>query len=75
MKPEPIYGAIGIRLQGHRVRSGLTQEDLAIRLKFPLNTVRRAESGSVRTPLHRLQAIAGALGVKLATLLREAETQ
>jgi transcriptional regulator with XRE-family HTH domain len=53
-----------------RIATGLTQKDLAVRLKLPEQTIQRYESTDYASAsLERLQEVAAAVGVKVAGLV------
>lgn len=59
---EPIYKDIGERLRRLRESKGMTQAELAKRVRLNRTSVVNFESGRQRLPLHKINAIARVLG-------------
>ncbi len=53
-----------------RVEAGITQTDLALRLKKPQSFVSKYESGERRLDLVELQQVCGGLGIGLVEFVR-----
>lgn len=68
---EPIYVRIGQRLAAVRRERGLTQEVLSARAGVSANYLARAEGGYHRPNLSKLEGIAEALEVSVASLFTE----
>ena len=68
--------AVGETLRRLRLRTGLTQEDLAMRARISARTLRNVESGSLSRPqaasIHRLAAALGVSEAELEELLNGA---
>src|SRR5215217_6959773 len=63
---------LGSLVRQRRKALGLTQEELARRASLSLGVVHRLEAGTIRDPHYStLEAMAGALGVDVAELLRD----
>ena len=62
-------------LKNVRVSSGLTQADLADRLKMPQSFVSKYESGERRLDVLELRAICKAMGLSLVEFLRKLEKE
>ena len=62
-------------LRAIRLERGLTQKELAERLEVPQSYVSKYEAGERRLDLVELEAVAGALGVALTTIVRRFETK
>lgn len=61
---------VGKRLREHRLRLGLTQEELAGKAGLGVRTIRYLESGQVRQPRRpSLRLLAGALGIPVEELI------
>ena len=60
-----------MNLQEVRVRAGLTQKELAIRVGCAQSEISRIEHGERSISVDRLQQLAGALNVPVADLLGE----
>ena len=75
-RPEPGWAAyrraLGDRVRVHRVRRGLSQEDLAHHAGIGVSTLRVIESGSPEAPrLGALYRLARVLDVPVHDLLRD----
>lgn len=68
---EPIYVRIGRRLAALRKERGLTQETLSDRAGVSANYLARTEGGYHRPNLAKIQGIAEALEVDVASLFAE----
>lgn len=73
MKPtlEPIYGALGKKIEAERKRQGIPQEALAAALAPPLTraAISNIERAKQRVPIHVLAEIARVLGTSPSGLL------
>ena len=69
------HGQLRELLKNVRVSSGLTQADLADRLKMPQSFVSKYESGERRLDVLELRAICKAMGLSLAEFLRKLEKE
>lgn len=58
-----------IDLKGHRKAAGLTQHDLAVRMRVCRDTISQLENNTGRITLDRLQGLANALSCYPADLL------
>jgi len=65
MKRYKIAQKVGKRIRITRRRKGLTQEELADKLKIHVSTLGRIERGEINSPLQTLNKIAQSLGVSL----------
>lgn len=65
---------IGSRIRGARIARGLSQAALAEQAGISRNTVVQIELAGVNGNSATLDAIAGALGVELADLLRDEDS-
>ena len=72
MMPMEFYREFGTRLRDARKRSGLSQDELAIRVGMSRPALANIESGRQRVALHNLPAFATVLGVEPDDLLPEA---
>jgi transcriptional regulator with XRE-family HTH domain len=70
-KLEPFYEELGKKIQGLRIRAGLTQEDLGAALRPPLTraSVANIENAKQRVLAHTIIMIAEALDVPIDRLL------
>lgn len=68
------YTIIGSRLKQARVKSGLTQEDLAEKLNVSIAFLSRIECGKYKINLKRLNQMCGFLGVDEAYILSGSST-
>lgn len=68
---EAFYKQLGRRLQGFRLRQGITQEDLGRRLNPPVKraSIANVESGKQRLLLHTFIQIAEILDCEMGELL------
>lgn len=69
-KPEPVYRAIGSRIEMIRSALGLTQLELAERVGLNRTSVTNIEAGRQRILLHDVEKFATALGSSPKHLLR-----
>lgn len=67
---ELCYRQIGLRIENIRVVLGITQQQLADRLKYSRGSIANIETGRERLLLHKVEAIATALGTTPKGLLR-----
>lgn len=67
--PNPL-DAIGDRLREQRVRAGISQRELARRLRLSASLISQLESGSSKPSVGTLYAIVNELGVSLDQLIR-----
>ncbi len=65
----------GASLRAIRLELGLTQKQLAEQLDVPRSYVRKYEAGEWRLDLVELEAVAGALGVALTTIVWRFESK
>ncbi|WP_407543389.1 helix-turn-helix transcriptional regulator (plasmid) [Deinococcus radiomollis] len=68
---EPIYFALGKRLQEERERRGVTQATVAERVDLPRSAISNIEKGKQRLFVHVLLAYADLLKVNPGSLLRD----
>jgi len=68
------YAIIGSRLKQARMKSGLTQEDLAEKLNVSIAFLSRIERGKYKINLKRLNQICGFLGVDESYILTGSST-
>jgi len=68
---EPFYGELGARVREWRVRRGLTQGELGMRLAPPVTraSIANLEVGKQRVLAHTLAQLAGVLGVAIDDLV------
>ncbi len=71
MVEDPINTKLGAQIRAVRLRSGLTQAEVAERAGVAFETVSRIERGTLNTTVRTLVGIAGALGVSPGSLLDE----
>lgn len=69
-RPDSLSGRLGSRVELLRKRAGLTSTQLAAAAGISSGSVQQLERGSVSPKLDTVAAIAGALGVSPAKLLR-----
>lgn len=67
--PEVFYTALGKRIKDERLRSGMTQKDLASKVALTRTSVTNIELGRQKLLTHTLVEIADALNVMPADLL------
>ena len=67
-----LAGSVGRAIAKQRIRSGLTQEEVAERLGIGNEAVSRNERGLVVPNIERLVAFASVFGCEVADLLTEA---
>lgn len=72
MKVEKVYQNIGYAILYYRILSGMTQQDLADRMKMCRGSIANIEGGNQRLMIHDLYHFAKALRVKPQALLRGA---
>ncbi|WP_413703953.1 helix-turn-helix domain-containing protein [Pseudomonas sp. Pseusp16] len=70
-----LAGVVGRAIAKQRIRSGLTQEEVAERLGIGNEAVSRIERGIVIPNIERLLAFAGIFGCEAAELLTEASSR
>jgi transcriptional regulator with XRE-family HTH domain len=70
-RPKLLRG-VGRRVVELRTERGLTQEELAARLRMSDRYLRRIEAGEINLTVTSLAKLAGALGVPTAALLEQA---
>lgn len=70
---QEVLSALGANVQAHRVRAGLTQQQLAERADVDLRFLQRIERGSGVPSLPTIVALADAVGAEVADLFRPAE--
>lgn len=68
-KPQPLLVVFGEKLAKARQRAGLSQEELARRLKLGRSSISNIELGRQRPNLELLYAVAEVLGIRPAALL------
>ena len=67
---EPCYRALGARIEHIRKVLGLTQHDLAARLKLTRASIANIETGRQRVLMHTCDEIAAALGTTTRGLMK-----
>lgn len=67
---ESCYRAFGARVEQIRDALGLTQQELAKRLKLSRGSLANIETGRQRVLLHTVEEIAKALGTKPIVLMK-----
>lgn len=67
---EPVYRAIGARVQMIREAVGMTQAELAKRVGYTRTSVVNLECGRQRLPLHQVEEFAKALSSNPKHLLK-----
>lgn len=67
---EPCYRALGARIEHIRTTLGLTQLELAKRLKLSRATIANIETGRQRVLMHTCDEIATALGTTTRGLMK-----
>lgn len=72
---EHFYEELGRRLREAREAAGLTQEELAFRVKLSRASVANIERGHQRVALHQFVELAQALGVEPIKLLPRPESR
>jgi len=82
MKTDPAYGrafvaldeefAVAAAMIGARARAGLTQEQLARRMKTTQAVIARLESGRVKPSTRTLERLAAATGTRLRIVFEQA---
>ena len=70
-KNDAVYANFGALLRGCRSRSGLTQAELAEKVKISRTSVTNIECGRQQVVLHQLLDFADALGVEPSELIPE----
>lgn len=70
-----LAGVVGRAIAKQRIRSGLTQEEVAERLGIGNEAVSRIERGVVVPNIKRLVAFAGIFGCDVSDLLTEASSR
>jgi transcriptional regulator with XRE-family HTH domain len=68
-----FYAEFGAKLKLAREKAGLTQKELAERVKLPRTSVTNIEHGRQRIALHQLVQLASALGTEPMELLPDEE--
>lgn len=64
-----LYQAVGQKVRDLRTGRGMTQDNLAKRIRAARTSITNLEQGNQAVPLHQLFAIAEALDVEVADLL------
>ena len=64
---------IGISIKSERLRSGLSQEELAEKCDISRNSVSLIETGKINPTIKRIIDIANALGVDVNSLVKDAK--
>lgn len=64
-----FYIAIGARIRNERVKSGITQQDLAYALGVQRTSIVNMEAGLQRFPIHKIYVLSVLLGVSAKSLL------
>jgi transcriptional regulator with XRE-family HTH domain len=72
-RPDPVLDYFAANLRNARKRRGLTQKDLAERMKVDVRYLQRIERASVNVGLMTLARFAAVLDVRCAELLRQAK--
>lgn len=67
---EPVYRALGARVQMIRETIGMTQAELAKRCGYTRTSLVNFEAGRQRMPLHQVEAVAIALSSTPRNLLK-----
>lgn len=68
---EPCYIKLGNRINSLRVVKGMTQDELAKKMKLQRTSIANIEAGRQRMLLHQVFDAANALGVACFRLLQE----
>ncbi len=66
---ERLYKKFGMKLRTARIRSRLTQEDVAKKVGLSRTSITNIESGRQHIPLHVVYTLASAVGMTPASLL------
>ncbi|CCF01100.1 Putative transcriptional regulator (plasmid) [Sinorhizobium fredii HH103] len=74
-KPDPIDSDVGRKIRMQRLLLHMSQTDLAQALDITYQQVQKYENGRTRVSASRLQAIANALEVPLATFFENSSTR
>jgi transcriptional regulator with XRE-family HTH domain len=72
-KISAIYVEVGRAVRSYRLKAGLTQEQLAVRVGLSRSSITHIEAGEHRFQIHTLYLIAEALGTSPDSLLARAE--
>lgn len=67
---EPCYRALGARIEHIRTTLGITQHELAKRLKLSRGSLANIETGRQRVLMHTCDEIAAALGTTTRGLMK-----
>lgn len=73
-RPQPLLVVFGEKLAKARQRAGLSQEELARRLKLGRSSISNIELGRQRPNLELLYAVAEVLRIRPSTLLPDPKT-
>jgi transcriptional regulator with XRE-family HTH domain len=71
--PKPRYQSLATVLRGHRVRLGLSQEDLGDKIKMNAAEISRIESGHRNPTWSTLRRLAAGFELPLAEIVAEVE--
>jgi len=74
-KANTFEGAVGIVVAQYRIRKGFSQAALADQLCCDISYISQLERGLINPSLRRIFAIAEALGMDAATLIRKVSHQ
>jgi len=74
MDEEQFYKGLGKRLLRYRGEAGMTQEQVAEKLKLKRTSITNIEQGRQRILAHQLFSLASAVGVSPAQLLYDHDT-
>lgn len=67
---QPIYRAVGARVQMIREAVGMTQSELAKKIGYTRTSIVNIEAGRQRLPLHQVEEVASALSSTPKHLLK-----
>lgn len=70
---DPVYESLGRRIRAARLRAGISQDELARRVRLTRTSITNIERGRQQIQVHTLYAIAKAVDARPATLLPVAE--
>jgi len=70
---DPVYEALGRRIRAARLHAGISQDELARRVRLTRTSITNIERGRQQIQVHTLYTIAKALDARLAMLLPAAE--
>jgi transcriptional regulator with XRE-family HTH domain len=68
--PEPVYRLLGAKIEQLRTLLGMTQQELAAKVKMSRGSLANIETGRQRLLLHDVETFATAFGISPKALLR-----